>query len=365
MKEKNDQEKQLREALLKIGEVLSSITGKDGAPVASPKGERSADGVLPPEQLGCSIKSVPPRLAKLAADTALRVNPVNGPVLGRLADLKAPTDFQPQFLTVLVSKYWGPSPRRLTVSFMEPTPADLRARIVSHMNAWTRTTCISFAETTGVGIVRISRGAGGYWSYLGTDITLIPKNRPTMNLQGFSMNTSEAEFRRVVRHETGHTLGFPHEHMRQELVSRIDPLKAYAYFLKTQGWDKATVDAQVLTSLSIQSIMGTPADQTSIMCYQLPASITKDGQPIVGGVDINSTDYTFAGKIYPKPLFGLTSELAPADQLLASVDATDWDETEDVPVTERDATLEATLILPHASNHRHPELTGAALANHA
>ncbi|OUJ74708.1 M12 family metallopeptidase [Hymenobacter crusticola] len=365
MKEKNDHERQLREALLKIEGVLSCITGKEGPLAASPKEEPSADEGLPPEQLGCSIKSVPPRLAKLAAETARRVNPVNGPVLGRLAELKAPTDFHPQFLTIVVSKYWGPSPRRLTVSFMEATPADLRARIVSHMNAWAKTTCISFVETTGVGTVRIARGAGGYWSYLGTDITLIPKNRPTMNLQGFTMNTPESEFRRVVRHETGHTLGFPHEHMRKELVSRIDPQKAYLYFLKTQGWDKATVDAQVLTPLNDQSIMGTPADQTSIMCYQLPGSITKDGKPITGGVDINTTDYAFAGKIYPKPLLGLTPEPALADHLELAVDTTDWDEAEDVPDAERDATIEATLLPSHGPTDRYPELAGTALANHA
>ena len=97
------------------------------------------------------------------------------------------------------------------------------------------------------------------------------------------MNTRESEYHRVVRHETGHTLGFPHEHMRRELVARIDPQRAYAYFLATQGWDRAMVDAQVLTALDDASIFGTPADQDSIMCYQLPGQITVDGQPIRGG----------------------------------------------------------------------------------
>src|ERR1700736_1297248 len=105
-----------------------------------------------------------------------------------------------------------------------------------------------------------------------------------MNLEGFTMSTPESEYRRVVRHETGHTLGFPHEHMRKELVARIDPQKAYDYFLQTHGWHKATVDAQVLTSLDEASLMSTPPDQTSIMCYQLPGSITIDSQPILGGV---------------------------------------------------------------------------------
>jgi hypothetical protein len=189
------------------------------------------------------------------------------------------------------------------------------------MNAWTKTACISFVGTNGVGQVRISFGAGGFYSYLGTDILHIPTNRQTMNLQDFTMHTPESEYHRVVRHETGHTLGFPHEHMRAALVARIDREKAYEYFLDTQGWDRATVDAQVLTPLRERSLMGTPADQDSIMCYQLPGSITKDGHPITGGVDIDPTDYAFAGRIYPKP-----SATAAHDLL------EEWPETEDVEV---------------------------------
>ena len=47
---------------------------------------------------------------------------------------------------VLTSKYWGPQPRRLTVSFMEQTAPELRRRILSHMNAWTRTSGIEFTD---------------------------------------------------------------------------------------------------------------------------------------------------------------------------------------------------------------------------
>jgi hypothetical protein len=61
------------------------------------------------------------------------------------------------------------------------------------------------------------------------------------------------------------------------------------------------VQEQVLTPLDERSLLATPADQTSIMCYQLPGSITKDGKPIVGGTDINQTDAEFAAKIYPRP----------------------------------------------------------------
>jgi hypothetical protein len=87
--------------------------------------------------------------------------------------------------------------------------------------------------------------------------------------------------------------------MRRELVARIDRQKAYDYFRRTQGWSPTMVDQQVLTPLDEWSIFGTPADQTSAMCYQLPGLITIDGRPILGGTDINTTDRAFARRIYP------------------------------------------------------------------
>ena len=150
-----------------------------------------------------------------------------------------------------------------------------------------------------------------------------------MNLQAFTMNTPESEYKRVVRHETGHTLGFPHEHMRKALIARIDPQKAYDFFLRTYGWDKTTVDQQVLTPLDERSLMATPPDQTSIMCYQLPGSITRDGKPILGGIDINTTDAAFAAKIYPKSGTGAPSM---AGHEGAGPPSDDWDEEDDPDV---------------------------------
>jgi hypothetical protein len=318
----NDQ--RLHEALAKIAEIASMASNgdedvDDGYNSGQEQEQASQESVLV-----CTPKTLPTRLLVKAAETATRISPANAPVVGPLAAVAE--DFHvsdPLRIAVLTSKYWGPRPRRLTVSFMETTPSDLRTRIIGHMNAWGKTACISFVATSGVGDVRISRGPGGYYSYLGTDVLHIPKNRQTMNLQNFTMQTPEREYKRVVRHETGHTLGFPHEHMRKELVARIDPAKAYQWFLQTYGWDKATVDAQVLTPLNEASLMATPADQTSIMCYQLPGLITKDGKPIIGGLDINQTDYTFAGKIFPKPGHAMAMVDVPEE---------DWPVSDDVQV---------------------------------
>ncbi len=252
----------------------------------------------------CTPKRLPRNRLIAAAQKAVEINPVNRAPVERLASVMKGFMPTPERIAVLTTKYWGPAGVKLTVGFMDNPPANLRRRILSHMNAWSRTANVKFTETSTDPQVRIARegGAdGGYWSYLGTDVLSIPKNEQTMNLEGFTMNTRDSEFYRVVRHETGHTLGCPHEHMRRQLVAKIDPAKAIAYFQRTQGWSPAETRAQVLTPLEDSSLLGTSdAEGRSIMCYQLPGSITKDGRPIPGGTDITATDYAFMGRIYAK-----------------------------------------------------------------
>jgi len=282
------------------------------------------------EFIGCTPKVLPTRLLVDAAKTARTINPMNAPLAGPLAAAgPAFAVDEPLRIAVVTAKYWGPTPRRLTVSFMEQTGNDLKSRILSHLKEWSKHCCISFVLTNGTGQVRISRGGGGYWSYLGTDILHIPQNRQTMNLEAFTMNTRDSEYKRVVRHECGHTLGFPHEHMRADLVRRIDPQKATQYFWETNRWPPEMVRAQVLTPLDDRTIIGTPVDQDSIMCYQLPGTITKDGKPIRGGTDINATDAAFASRIYPKSGADVP-EQAPMGHGEASADEDDWSDEQDV-----------------------------------
>jgi hypothetical protein len=315
----------LRHALSRIASVASSAI--NGGEFVSDEADDDTTAVaVPADAPACVPKTLPDRLLAKAAALAAHLNPANAPFFGANQAAFALT-LDPMQLAVLTAKYWGPQPRKFTVSFMESTPSDVRTRIISHMNAWNKKIGMSFTETGGTGEVRISRAGAGYWSYVGTDVLLIPKNRPTMNLQGFSMNTPESEYKRVVRHETGHTLGFPHEHMRKALIDRIDPKKAYDYFLRNFGWDKKMVDSQVLTPLEEKSLMGTSVDQTSIMCYQLPGTITRDGKPITGGTDINTTDYAFAAKIYPKA--AAAGAPAKGHDLSFSQAGDDWPESED------------------------------------
>ena len=269
---------------------------------------------IDPNHASCEIKLLPPELRVSAAQTATSINPHNAAERRISREVLAEGIMQPESIAVLTSKYWGTGGVRLTVGFMDNPPADLRARLLGHMNAWSATANVQFVESATSPQVRISRGTGGYWSYLGTDVLSIPANQQTMNLQGFTMNTPDSEFHRVVRHETGHTLGFPHEHTRSEIVNRIDREKAIASFMASQGWSREKVIAQVLTPLDESALIHTAhADPTSIMCYWLSADIMKDHVAVSGGSDINALDAQFAGQIYPrKGWSGWVPQGAPA-----------------------------------------------------
>ena len=248
----------------------------------------------------CTPKSLPDEMRVTAAIHAIKINPQNAPAQAMML-VNQPTPFE---LAVITNKYWHNGGVSLTVGFLDNPPVEVCTKILAHMNAWSKTANVRFTQTNDLSQaqVRISRSEPGYWSYIGTDILQIAQDQPTMNLQGWSAQTPDSEYLRVVRHETGHTIGCPHEHMRQDLVNLIDPDKAIAYYGATQGWTPAQVTAQVLTPYNPNDLIGTAhSDENSIMCYQIPGNVTKNGQPILGGLDIDATDYQFIASIYPKP----------------------------------------------------------------
>lgn len=250
----------------------------------------------------CTIKVLPRDLWDAAAKRASLINPRNKIVFEYQVTAIPELSLERDRLSVLTQKYWRSGKVELTTGFVDNPANELKTKILLHLNAWGKSANVVFLESNVDPVVRISRISGeGHWSYVGTDILLIRPERATMNLDSFTINTPESEFYRVVRHEAGHTLGFPHEHMRRELIERLDIQKTVRYFSQTQGWSKEQVLNQVLTPLDEESIFGSEvADETSIMCYQIPETITIDGQPIIGGTDITPKDFEFASRVYPK-----------------------------------------------------------------
>ncbi len=276
----------------------------------------------------CRQKVLPVERMEVARRRAIEINPENAADERRVRRTPVGREGGPRRIAVVTARKWPKSGARLSVSFMDRPTRELRTRILLHMNAWGARANVIFSETEAVGEVRIARldrpvDMAGYWSYIGTEILEIDPEEPTLNLEGFTMRTPEREFVRVVRHEAGHTLGFEHEHMRSEIVNRIDRAKAIKYFDRTEGWTPQEVDEQVLTPLAKKSLMGTTeTDPLSIMCYQLPASIMKDRKAVPGGKDINARDAAFAASIYPKATRTLAKpEAAPEMRIVRTPSA--------------------------------------------
>ena len=262
----------------------------------------------------CEIRELAVERRQEAALAAVEINPANAPMRQVLAatmtafslpstdEIIGDLISDPQFLAVLTQKYWGSAGKDFSVSFLDNPTSAFKSKCLAHANVWGKYCNVTFRETSSkTGDIRLLRTRGGYWSYLGTDIRLVSPNEQTMNLEGFNENTSDSEFMRVVPHEFGHSMGFPHEHMREQIIRKLNRAKTIAWFRQKYGWSESMVVSNVLTPLSEASIMGTPnADEASIMTYQLPGAITNDGKPIIGGSTLSEADIAFSIKLYPK-----------------------------------------------------------------
>jgi hypothetical protein len=270
---------------------------KDKSPGTPYRDEWSHEkrGTVDPEKVlaTCTPVKLDPELAIEAAFSAIDMNPVNAPF---------GVD-NPKHISVLTQKYWGSRATDLTFGFMEQVSTAFRDKVLAFSNMWGEFAKVKFRWTQTSPMIRISTGPGGYYSYLGPDCLQIPKNQQTMNLEGFRVQTPDSEWNRVVKHEFGHSLGCPHEQQREAILALLDETKTIAYFRQTQGWSEQEVREQVLMPLDKRSLMqgsSPDVDVTSIMCYQFPGSITKNGQPIPGGLDFSSVDKQYFAKIYPK-----------------------------------------------------------------
>lgn len=257
----------------------------------------------------CIEKHLPADEQIAAAEEAIKINPANAPspaamAIATTAFLSGDAIPIQQRLAALTTKLWPAKGISATVGFMDQADASFRNRVLSHANAWGKTANIKFTYTADTQSATCRIGLDprdGHWSYIGTDNLRIPKNQKTMNL-AISGSSPESEFFRVVRHEFGHFNALVHEHLRRDIVEMLDVAKTLAWGRRALGWDDATIRSNILTPAEESTLTAsTLSDVRSIMTYMLPAEITKTGQPIPGGTDINELDYQTIAKIYPKP----------------------------------------------------------------
>lgn len=169
----------------------------------------------------------------------------------------------------------------------------------------------------------------GSWSYVGRDILEQPLDRRTMNF-GWSL-TENWYGKETALHETGHALGFPHEHQNPKSGILWDEEAVYQYFAAAPNyWDKQTTYYNVLRKIALQEIEGTNWDPNSIMHYQFPAELIDgpapyDQQGIFPEPGLSQFDIDEVKKFYPpqeesefvqlEPFVSQQANILPGQQL--------------------------------------------------
>ena len=138
------------------------------------------------------------------------------------------------------------------------------------------------------GDIRVQKSEFSNSSALGTQALEIDPSISTMKI-------TDAFNKRIIRHEFGHVCGLLHEHQNPN-ADMIDIDKAYSYYFKTRGWVKAIVDQNVL---SPPGTTYSEFDESSVMTYDIPAEITKDGKAYPRGNDYSDIDKLWLRRMYP------------------------------------------------------------------
>ena len=204
----------------------------------------------------------------------------------------------------LVRKKMWKNGRELKITFLDGDPA-VQAKVADVAKEWMKHANIKFNFGNHANAdIRISFKQVGYWSALGTDALVVeyfPKNQPTMNYQGFSKATSDAEYRRVVTHEFGHALGCIHEHQNPANGIKWNKEQVYRDLSgPPNNWDRATIDHNMFAKYSSEVTNHTRFDPKSIMLYAFPRTWTTDGMTFPSNTQLSTTDKEYIGKQYPK-----------------------------------------------------------------
>jgi serralysin len=189
-----------------------------------------------------------------------------------------------QRAAMLNAAFWNRG-ARLTIAFLEGEAA-LHRRVAELAERWVTETGADLSFEFWIDVARDPREANlriafrpdrGSQSVLGRFALSVDPNQSTMNLGWMSLELPEDQASAVVLHEFGHALGLIHEHLNP--VQRIDwnMANVVADLRRTQGWDDATIQANMFAHYDPAAVFATDVDPYSIMMYPIPGRWTNNG----------------------------------------------------------------------------------------
>ncbi|KAM0231179.1 hypothetical protein ACHAP5_011165 [Fusarium lateritium] len=229
---------------------------------------------------------------------SIQENPKNGH--GLTASDGIPGAGHPLALAVPVGSQWR-NGRIIRVKLLNGSEK-IQTKIKQYASVWNEFSGVTFVFSEADNAeVRVNVDESGKsWSTIGTDCLAVPVGQQTMNFGWLTDDTQDMEFSRVVTHEFGHALGCIHEHQSPAGGIPWDKEKAYEYYMSFNKWSREEVDRNIFDYYTFTLSRFSEVDKTSIMMYEIPASITTDGYHTVQNTRLSDTDKTFIAGVYPK-----------------------------------------------------------------
>lgn len=193
------------------------------------------------------------------------------------------------------AKLW-PSGSTIRVGFLEGT-AQQRGDFRAAMNEWLKSANLKVEYVApAASDIRVAFDSQtGSWSYVGTDVRRVDKDRPTINL-GFDFPRNPIP--QSYLHEIGHALGLIHEFQNPRANLQWDRTKVYTYFERQNGWSKNIIDSMLLKpETNYPGIRN--FDPHSIMIYNMPSELFTDRRKVGPGVTLSSSDRAYVASLYP------------------------------------------------------------------